>query len=135
MPGYKDSLGSISRPETDDLLWSTNGLHVISVMLDKAAVDTGNAGNTSLIRKGAVLVPVTATGLYREYDDDLVNGQQLTANAVILFNDVRVDGVTDQPVKVVRAGCPRLNALKFKDAGASTAFLAARSTVQRLDIK
>jgi hypothetical protein len=80
--------GSSIGPLTSDLIFSTEKLVEIPIVIDTAARDAGNTGNTTYLREGLVLAPVTATGKYKEFDTNNSDGTEISANLVILGYDV-----------------------------------------------
>ena len=48
-----------------------------NVQVSSAARDTGNTGNTTTLRMGLAMGKITASSLYKQYDDALVDGSEV----------------------------------------------------------
>lgn len=80
----------------DDLLHRAEDRMPEVITIDADALDAGNVGNTSVLRKGLVLCKVTLTGKYVPYSSVGADGSENEATAVVLAFDTRMDGEDDK---------------------------------------
>lgn len=129
MAGYGE--GRKSPFYADGLFHSSQDIKRDPVVLDLNAVDAANTGATNELRKGLVLAKLTASGKYRQYDNDASDGTEDSANAVILMHPVTMDGTKDNIATVAYEATLSEDALIWKDTDAKNAF--DWTAVPRLD--
>ena len=101
-----------------------HGHETFFVVIDKGARDGGTAGggDSKTLLPGTLLGKVTATGKYKDYDNDGTDGTQLEENCVILLEPIDDISAGDQRAHVAMGGVVRYNQLRFKTAADKTAF-------------
>lgn len=118
MPGEKGHL--VADGEFDSLLASTD-YQSMTVIIDSATVDTANDVTTEL-RKGLVLGKVTASGKYKEFNSALADGTEDEEDAVILLQDVTMDGSNDEVATVLLRATLKSDGIIFKNGTSESAF-------------
>ena len=94
-PGWDFDNSQAILADLDRLLESRVGLQIRGVLLDINTVDANSPLGTTHLRRGLVLGRITATELYKEFDNAAIDGSEISANAVILAENVDVDGLVD----------------------------------------
>lgn len=111
----------------DNLLFSTENLVEIPIVVDTAARDTGNTTTTNL-RRGLVLAKVTATGRYKEFDTNNADGTQLSTDIVILSADISVAN-GHEPVMAYHGGDFNSSAIIVEGGSAAPTWTSAQRLV------
>jgi len=91
--GYKNAELGVDKP--DEILFLSSGQSMKTITIDPTARDATSPLGTTYLRQGLILVPVTATGMYKHYDEDALNGTELPENAVVLKQLINIG---DSPV-------------------------------------
>lgn len=78
--------------DTDNLVARTGAAGPINIpiVISSAARDAGNTGLTTTLRRGLLLAPITDGGLYAEFDIDAEDGTEISANVVVLMDNIDV---------------------------------------------
>ncbi|MBF84957.1 MAG: hypothetical protein CL489_10900 [Acidobacteria bacterium] len=118
MAGYRNE--EYADTQVDDLLAHTD-FQSLPIVIDKDARDQTNDTTTEL-RKGLVLCKVTATGKYKEYDNDASDGTEDASTAVILMQPISLNTTDDQPATALVRAIVKADAPIFHDSAAATAF-------------
>jgi len=74
----------------DHVLFITSGQSTKTITIDTTARDVGSPLGSTFLRQGLVLVPITATGRYKHFDEDALDGTELPDNAVVLKQLIQI---------------------------------------------
>lgn len=90
--------------DTSDLLHSSVGVRFIGVTISSAAEDDGSYLDPSdgkVLRRGLVLGRIAESGLYKEFDESAEDGSEVSANVLVLAQNVDLrDGENKQAVAI-----------------------------------
>lgn len=86
--GYKDQALGMNEP--DEILFLSSGQSTKTITIDPTARDANSPAGSTYLRQGLILVPITATGLYKEYDDTALDGTELPEKAVVLKQMIHI---------------------------------------------
>ena len=78
--------------DTDNLIARTGaaGPITVPIVLSANARDAGNTGLTTTLRRGLLVAPITSSGLYAQFDIAAEDGTEISANVVVLMDNVDV---------------------------------------------
>jgi len=112
-PGYGGYQGT---GLTEEILASTVGLKKISITIDSTAVDSTHTGYTTTLRRGLLMWPDPTVGdRYTEFDAAAATATA-SNQAVVLGEQVEMDGTNDAVAMAYFAACFKADKL-FDDSG------------------
>lgn len=122
MAGYGD--GEIAPSYVDGLFASSSDLKFVPVVLHPDTVDAGNTDNPLRLRKGLVLALHTASGQYKQYDNDAADGTEDEEDALVLIHEIYMagDAETVNVATGLFEGTVNEDMLVWKDTDAAAAF-------------
>lgn len=86
--------------DIDDLLYSTVSLEPVTIVLSTAAEDANSPNGTTFLRRGLLLGKITASGLYKEFDSAALDGSEVSADVVVLGQNVDLSLISANQVAV-----------------------------------
>lgn len=115
--------------DLDRLVASTVGLELRPAVILATTEDAASENGVTFLRRGLLLGLITASGKYTTFDDGHGDGSQLSAGAVVLAENVQLDGSTDATASVIFKGTVYTDAVIVDQSTIATLTLA---DVQRL---
>ncbi len=86
--GYQNAELQPGKP--GHILFTTSGMVTKTITIDPTARDAGSPLGDTFLREGLILVPITATGLYKHFNDAAIDGTQLPNDAVVLKQMIQI---------------------------------------------
>lgn len=80
--GYQNADVGADTPQ--HVLFLTSGQTTKTITIDPTTRDANSPLGTTYLRAGLILVPITATGLYKQFDTNATDGTEDPENAVVL---------------------------------------------------
>lgn len=107
MPGISSERNNSERAPLFQTFFLGDAIISPHSVIDSAAVDVGNSGNTSVLRPGLVMARLDADGNWTDYDPDATDGSQIAKGILMMeVNLLRRDtgAAADQYVNAVCIG-------------------------------
>lgn len=115
--------------DLDNLLASTVGLELRPVVIAVAVQDTDSPNGATFLRRGLILTKHTSSGDYVAFATGGSGGAEIEANAVILAENVQMDGTNKAQASAIFKGTVYSDAVYVSGSTLST---LTQADVQRL---